>query len=96
MAEIDDTLPNVKVSDEAFVEQEVAIPGIDESSDKETGETKDVEITMDEEGGAEINFDPNAAEALESDDHFSNLAEIMDEQYLPELGTTLFDQYTDY
>ena len=51
---------------------------------------------MDEDGGAEINFDPNAAGALESDDHFSNLAEIMDDQYLSELGTTLFDQYTDY
>ena len=33
---------------------------------------------------------------LETENHFSNLAEVMDEQYLDELGTTLFDQYTEY
>ena len=91
MAEIDDTLPNETVTDEAFVEQEIEVP----NEELETS-SEDVEVTMDEDGGAEINFDPNAAGALESDDHFSNLAEIMDEQYLSELGTTLFDQYTDY
>ena len=91
MAEIDDTLPNETVTDEAFVEQEIEVP----NEELETT-SEDVEVTMDEDGGAEINFDPNAAGALESDDHFSNLAEIMDEQYLSELGTTLFDQYTDY
>ena len=91
MAEIDDTLPNETITDEAFVEQEIEVP----NEELETT-SEDVEVTMDEDGGAEINFDPNAAGALESDDHFSNLAEIMDEQYLSELGTTLFDQYTDY
>jgi hypothetical protein len=50
---------------------------------------------MDEEGGAEISFDP-AADQLQSTDHFQNLAEIMDDQELDELGTTLFDKYTDY
>ena len=90
MAEIDDTLSNEVVKDEAFVEQEVAVP----NEELETSDT--AEITMDEEGGAEINFDPNAMSGLETEDHFSNLAEVMDEQYLDELGTTLFDQYTEY
>ena len=90
MAEIDDTLSNEVVKDEAFVEQEVEVPN-------EELETSDnAEITMDEEGGAEINFDPNAKTGLETENHFSNLAEVMDEQYLDELGTTLFDQYTEY
>ena len=90
MAEIDDTLSNEVVKDEAFVEQEVEVPN-------EELETSDnAEITMDEEGGAEINFDPNAKAGLETENHFSNLAEVMDEQYLDELGTTLFDQYTEY
>ena len=90
MAEIDDTLSNEVVKDEAFVEQEVAVP----NEELETSDT--AEITMDEDGGAEINFDPNAMSGLETEDHFSNLAEVMDEQYLDELGTTLFDQYTEY
>ena len=51
---------------------------------------------MDEEGGAEINFDPNTMEGLQTEDHFSNLAEVMDEQYLDELGANLFDKYTEY
>ena len=91
MAEIDDTLPNETITDEAFVEQEVVVP----NEELETS-SEDVAVTMDEDGGAEINFDANAAGALESDEHFSNLAEIIDEQYLDELGSNLFDKYTEY
>jgi hypothetical protein len=89
MAEIDKPLPNVDIKDEAFVETEVETP-IEENVKNE-----DVEVTMDEEGGAEISFDP-AAQQLQSTDHFQNLAEIMDDQDLDELGTSLFDKYTDY
>ena len=35
-------------------------------------------------------------EGLQSEDHFSNLAEVMDDQYLDELGANLFDKYTEY
>ena len=52
MAEIDKPLPNVDIKDEAFVETEVETP-IEENVKNE-----DVEVTMDEEGGAEISFDP--------------------------------------
>ena len=90
MAEIDDTLPKETISDEAFVETEVATPN------EEIESSEDVEVTMDEEGGAEIDFDPNSLSGSESDQHFSNLAEIMDDQYLDELGSTLYDKYTEY
>ena len=89
MAEIDKPLPNVDIKDEAFVETEVETPI------EENVKNDDVEVTMDEEGGAEISFDP-AADQLQSDDHFQNLAEIMDDQDLDELGTSLFDKYTEY
>ena len=89
MAEIDKPLPNVDIKDEAFVETEVETP-IEENVKNE-----DVEVTMDEEGGAEISFDPSTG-PLQSDEHFQNLAEIMDDQDLDELGTTLFDKYTEY
>ncbi len=45
MAEIDKPLPNVNVTDEAFVETEVETP-IEDNVKRE-----DVEVTMDEEGG---------------------------------------------
>ena len=89
MAEIDKPLPNVDVKDEAFVETEVETP-IEDNVKRE-----DVEVTMDEEGGAEVSFDPSAA-PLQSTDHFQNLAEIMDDQDLDELGSKLYGQYTEY
>jgi hypothetical protein len=66
MAEIDKPLPNVNVTDEAFVETEVETP-IEDNVKRE-----DVEVTMDEEGGAEISFDPSTG-PLQSTDHFQNL-----------------------
>ena len=90
MAEIDDTISNQPISDDAFLEQEVSTP------DEEIESSEGVEVTMDEEGGAEIDFDPNSVAGTESDQHFSNLAEIMDDQYLDELGSKLYDQYTEY
>ena len=36
------------------------------------------------------------AQQLESTDHFQNLAEVIDDQDLDELGTSLFDKYTEY
>ena len=89
MADIDKPLPNVDVKDEAFVETEVETP-IEDNVKRE-----DVEVTMDEEGGAEVSFDPSAA-PLQSTDHFQNLAEIMDDQDLDELGSKLYGQYTEY
>ena len=91
MAKIEDALPNETVTDEAFVEQEVTVP--EDTVPTQEGQAN---VTMDEEGGAEINFDPNAMEGLQTEDHFSNLAEIMNDQYLDELGSNLFDKYTEY
>ena len=90
MAEIDDTISNQPISDDAFVETEVSSP------DEEIESSEGVEVTMDEEGGAQIDFDPSSLSGTQSDEHFSNLAEIMDDQDLDELGTTLYDQYTEY
>ena len=91
MAKIEDALPNEIVKDEIFQEKEVLLP-----NNEEVTTTEDVNVTMDEDGGAEVNFDPNAPGTLQSDEHFSNLAEVMDDQYLAELGTNLFDKYTEY
>ena len=91
MAKIEDALPNEIVKDEIFQEKEVLLP-----NNEEVTTTEDVNVTMDEDGGAEVNFDPNAPGTVQTNEHFSNLAEVMDEQYLAELGTNLFDKYTEY
>ena len=91
MAKIEDALPNEIVKDEIFQEKEVLLP-----NNEEVTTTEDVNVTMDEDGGAEVNFDPNAPGRMQTNEHFSNLAEVMDDQYLAELCTNLFDKYTEY
>jgi len=93
MAEIDDALPNVTTEDMdiELKETEVGVPGTEEviTSDE-------VAVTMDEEGGAEVSFDP-AAQALESKGHFDNLVELLDTTQIVEpLAQELISQYTDY
>jgi hypothetical protein len=92
MAEIDDALPNNPPSDSEFVEQEV-VSGIEAP---ENVSSEDVEITTTEDGGAEISFDPNAKEGLQTQNHFDNLAELIDDNELDPLASELFDQYTSY
>mgnify|MGYP001332118481 CR=1 FL=1 len=92
MAEIDDALPNVTTEDMdiELKETEVPVPGTEEVIT-----TDETEVVMNEEGGAEVSFDPTA-EAEESQGHFSNLAEVMDDDALDEIGTSLYDNYTEY
>ena len=94
MAEIDDALPNSLPSDSEFVEQEVVTA--DEIDDTESQSTDEVEIVATEDGGAEISFDPKAQEGLETENHFDNLAEVIDEQELGTLASDLYDKYTEY
>jgi hypothetical protein len=94
MAEIDDALPNSLPSDSEFVEQEVVTA--DEINDTESQSTDEVEVVATEDGGAEVSFDPNAQENLQTQNHFDNLAELIDDNELDPLASELYDQYTDY
>ena len=89
---IDKSLPNTveEIKDEEFKEKEVAVPG------EEVITTDTSEVVMDEAGGAEVTFDPTTVPGRQSDGHFSNLAEDMGEGELQSLGSTLYDQYTEY
>ena len=92
MAEIDKSLPNIDpnaLADEAIIETEKKAEVVDTP-------TGPVEIEMDETGGAEISFEPNATEIDPEQDHFANLAETMPDNVLEPLGHKLFDQYTEY
>jgi len=93
MAEIDDALPNQSVSDEEFVEKEVV--EIETPTEDVVETSEDIEVMMDDEGGAEVSFDPTTPPE-EGEDHFSNLAEYLDDDVLDPLGSNLYDKYTDY
>ena len=90
---IDKSLPNTveEIKDTEFKEQEVAVPGGEEVITTDTSE-----VVMDEEGGAEVTFDPTTVPGRQSDGHFANLAEDMSSSDLESLGQTLYDQYTEY
>ena len=77
MAEIDKSLPNVTPtpSDPEFKEQEI---GLEQT--QEITPIENVEMNQMEDGGVEISFDPT--QELQSDNHSSNLAEVIDEQEL--------------
>ena len=47
---------------------------------------------MDEEGGAEIAFDPRAVTEEGGQDHFENLADFLGEDVLEPLGAKMVDQ----
>jgi len=90
---IDKSLPNTveEIKDEEFQEKEVAIPGGEEVVTTDTSE-----VVMDEQGGAEVTFDPTTVPGRQSEGHFANLAEDMSDSDLESLGQTLYNQYTEY
>ena len=88
---IDKALPNV--------DQEVVLPKEDiivEEEQKETEVGPDgAEVIMDEEGGAEVNFDPMSEQQV-TQDHFANLADLLPEGVLGPIGSTLNENYMQY
>ena len=87
MAEIDKSLPNIKQPDEKVQEEEI---GIFEETEKGP-----VEITEDE-GGATIDFDPNAMEMPEQGDHYANLNDLLPEDVSDPIGGQLQNDYQEY
>jgi hypothetical protein len=93
MAEIDKSLTNTKTT--------IDVPGqteIDQAIQDQIEKTQDpsVEINMDEDGGAEISFDPSLVAPQGGEDHYANLADFLDESILVDIGSTLEEQYKDY
>ena len=88
---IDKALPNV--------DQEVVLPKeeiVVTEEDKLSEVTPDgAEVIMDEEGGAEINFDPMAQQQA-GGDHHANLAELLEDSVLGRIGSDLNENYMQY
>jgi len=95
MAEIDKSLPNQKVSLE--VEGQEIEQILEQELEKELQpQDEQVEIVETEDGGVEINFDPQQAIGEGSQQHFANLAEYLDDDVLDPLGSELKGLYVDY
>jgi len=88
---IDKALPNV--------DQEVVLPKEDIVVTEEQKETEvdptDAEVIMDEEGGAEINFDP-LANQQGTQNHDENIAELLSDDILGRMGSDLNENYMQY
>jgi len=95
MAQIDDALPNTKTTVEIPGEEEI-IQEQEQKIEEIQSEGGPVEIEMDEDGGAEISFDPQVAAMEGGEDQNDNLAEFLEDGVLDPIGAELFDQYAEY
>jgi len=87
---IDKALPNV--DPEVVLPEEIVVT----EEQKETEVTPDgAEVIMDEEGGAEINFDP-MADRQTTQNHFENIAELLPDDVLGSIGSELNENYMQY
>ena len=92
---IDKPIPNVSETVVEVPKQEELVQEREEIIEKKN-QQGNVEVTMDEEGGAEIAFDPRAITEEGGQDHFENLADFLGEQVLEPLGGKMVDQYNEY
>ncbi len=95
MAEIDKALPNVKQTVNVPSPQDIEIAEQEKLNEQqEAGEP--IETTENEDGSVDINFDPKAGSPGEDEGHFANLAELLPDNVLDPLGSTLYNNYDDY
>ena len=87
---IDKALPNV--DQEIVAPEEIVVT--EEQKETEVG-PDGAEVIMDEEGGAEVNFDPMSEQQI-TQDHFANLADLLPPEVLGPIGTTLNENYMQY
>ena len=95
MADIDKSLPNV--------EQEIKIPSPEEielaqqeEEQKLNEKGEPIEVTENEDGSVDINYDPAIASIEGEQNHYDNLAEHLPDDVLGRLGSTLAQNYQEY
>ena len=89
---IDKALPNTLV-DEKLPEEEV----IEEVDIAEELGKKPIEVTPEEDGGATVDFDPQANPKIPgTEEHFDNLGDLLPNEILDPVGNKLTGDYMDY
>ena len=90
---IDKALPNEPLKKNIHVPAEEEIV---EAQEEIQESPEGVEVTEQEDGSVDIDFDPAAASMEGSDEHYANLAEFLPDQVLSEIGADLSGKYMDY
>ena len=88
MADIDKVRGNITLPGPEELAQDIELPQEEEAKGP-------IEINEMEDGGVEIDFDPAAMVAQGGDDPRANLAELLDDSILDELGSDLQSEYQD-
>ena len=91
MAEIDKALPNVEQTIKTPSEEELQV-ATEQNIQEQVG-PEDVKIEEQEDGSVEINFDPEAINQPNSQNHFDNLADLLPEEILGRLGSEIYENY---
>ena len=95
MADIDKDLPNVEQTLNVPSPEEIEIAEQEKQQEvNEQGEP--VEVTENEDGSVDINYDPSIGSVEGGQEHYANLAEHLPDDVLGRLGSTLFQNYQDY
>ena len=90
---IDKALPNVK--DTVHVESpEETI--IEETQKLQEVNEEGVEVTRNEDGSADVDFEPGKVNPSGGESHFENLADILPEEVINRLASELYQNYEDY
>tara|TARA_R110000787_G_scaffold11223_1_gene37502 strand:+ start:698 stop:1027 length:330 start_codon:yes stop_codon:yes gene_type:complete len=90
MADVDKSLPNVR--------QNITVPPEEEQMEVETmmqesmPDPNSTEITENEDGSVDINFEPGAEAPEGADNHYANLASLLPDSILEPLGSELHMQ----
>ena len=89
---IDKALPNI-IPDETLPKEEL----VEEVDIAEELGKKPIEVTSEEDGGATVDFDPQANLKIPgTEEHFDNLADILPDDVLDPVGNKLTGDYMDY
>ena len=94
MAEIDKALTNVEQTIKTPSEEELQV-ATEQNIQEQVG-PEDVKIEEQEDGSVEINFDPEAINQPNSQNHFDNLADLLPEEILGRLGSEIYENYENY
>ncbi|MEK9741239.1 MAG: hypothetical protein VW262_08640 [Flavobacteriaceae bacterium] len=92
MATIDKSLPNISEQPNETTD-DLAVEMSDNMEQMTPGET---EVTENEDGSVDINFDPKTLQQTQANDFYANLADFLDKQELNFLGSKLSQNYQDY
>ena len=92
MADIDKSLPKVKQTLKVPSQQQQ----LEIQAEAQASTPAQPEVTKNEDGSAEITFEPGAVNQAGGQDHYANLADLLPDNILDTLGSELWNNYDEY